>query len=369
MHKKQHILFSVAGMSPAIITETLFGLQEKGIKSGEVHLLTTSHGKKSMQVLLRQIPLFNEMYHTNWEINSEWIEELLDSHKKPLADLRTFSHNETAANAIVDRIRDWTEHDNIVLHASVAGGRKTMGIYLTQAMSWLARPEDDLSHVLVSEEFERDRDFYFPDKNNSKHKNIIAFAEVPFVHLQIPPLLQKEKTYSECVKLSEIYLKDISDGQGKLVLDLNQHTLSIEKTCQFKMQPLSIALFCFLVKYANLAKEQEPFYLKQAFDYRDKLIKCLENANLSSRDSGLSGLIFKSNELPQNWEKEGAHEEIRQKRQKNLNNAFGKLHQDFKKIWSNASFQVFKGNKKDEKGGSRWVEIADERIKIIEDSF
>ncbi|MCK5717497.1 MAG: TIGR02584 family CRISPR-associated protein, partial [Thiomargarita sp.] len=130
---KTHILFSVAGMSPAIITETLFGLYQKDIKSGEVHLLTTVQGHQSMQVLFKQIPLFNEMYHTLWHIQSDWIEILQNGQQQALHDLRTFSDNEHAANTIIERIRDWTQQDNIILHASIAGGRKTMGIYVAQA--------------------------------------------------------------------------------------------------------------------------------------------------------------------------------------------------------------------------------------------
>jgi CRISPR-associated protein (TIGR02584 family) len=134
MSTKKHILFSVAGMSPAIITETLFGLWESKVTGGEIHLLTTSHGKTSMQVLLSekgQIAAFNRMYKTSWEIRSAWIETLRDPHSnQPLKDLRSFADNENAANAIVERVHHWTQQANIVLHASIADGRKTMGIYL-----------------------------------------------------------------------------------------------------------------------------------------------------------------------------------------------------------------------------------------------
>jgi CRISPR-associated protein (TIGR02584 family) len=43
-----HILFSVVGKSPAVITETLYGLWDarnaKHVHGGEVHILTTKLG-------------------------------------------------------------------------------------------------------------------------------------------------------------------------------------------------------------------------------------------------------------------------------------------------------------------------------------
>lgn len=48
------------------------------------------------------------------------------------------------------------------LHASVAGGRKSMSFYMGQAFSLVAEPQDRLSHVLVNEPFETVPDFYYP---------------------------------------------------------------------------------------------------------------------------------------------------------------------------------------------------------------
>ena len=49
-----------------------------------------------------------------------------------------------------------------MLHVSIAGGRKTMGFYLGYAFSLFARPQDALSHILVSSPFEGHPDFFFP---------------------------------------------------------------------------------------------------------------------------------------------------------------------------------------------------------------
>ena len=159
-------------------------------------------------------------------------------------------------------------------------------------MSWLARPNDDLSHVLVLEAFEKNRDFYFPNKNDPQHQGLVDFALIPFVRMYglLPPLLQREQSYSEHVKLSQIYLNDISHQSGVLTFDLEKHTLTIDNYELIIFLPISVALYLFLFEHANLAKGQQPFYFKNAFKYKELLIECLIRAGTSSSDCGLSSV-------------------------------------------------------------------------------
>jgi CRISPR-associated protein (TIGR02584 family) len=331
--------------------------------------LTTSVGKEKMQVLLGdngQVAAFNQMYHTSWLISSGWIETLVDNEKQPLEDLRSSVDNDNAANVIVEKVRFWTEQDGVVLHASVAGGRKTMGIYLTQAMSWLARPDDDLSHVLVSEEFERNRDFYFPIINEPSHEGIIDFATVPFVRMHglLPPLLMKLQSYSKRVDFSELYLRDINKT-GTLKFDLEQRVLSLDNFKLVKFKPLNAALYLFLLENANIANGQEPFYFAESFGYCDALAECLKRISVKHSKFGLSSLALPTSEWASSWHDLGSRDEI-DNRKSDLESAFGKLNQDFKDIWKHASFLVVNCNKKSDRGSCRWVEIVPDRIEIIE---
>lgn len=65
-----------------------------------------------------------------------------------------------AADAIVELVRRCTQDDQTALHVSIAGGRKTMGFFMGYALSLYGRPQDRLSHVLVSAPFESNHDFY-----------------------------------------------------------------------------------------------------------------------------------------------------------------------------------------------------------------
>jgi CRISPR-associated protein (TIGR02584 family) len=360
----RHILFSVAGMSPAVITETLYGLlkSENAVSSGEIHILTTSFGKDKMQRKLLsvdgKVAAFNARFGTSWIIEPEWIEVICDADGKPLDDLRSSADNECAANEIVERVHCWCDKDDVVLHASVAGGRKTMGLYLAQAMSWFARAGDDLSHVLVPESFERDQEFFFPVGDGQE--GVVDFALIPFVRMQslLPPLLSKIKTYSERVRLSQIYLADISHQGGDLVLNVDTGILSIDDYELARLQPLSVGLYLFLFEYANLARNQGKFYFRDAFDYRDRLIECLSRVGLKENEYGLSSLAF----VPERcWQSLGGRDEV-DARKDELGNAFGKLHQNLKSLWKNASFQVFKGDSKDP---CRYVNIANERLRVV----
>lgn len=52
--------------------------------------------------------------------------------------------------------------DDTAIHLSLAGGRKTMSYYAGQAMNLVARPQDRLSHVILSDKrFEFSPDFSF----------------------------------------------------------------------------------------------------------------------------------------------------------------------------------------------------------------
>ncbi|MBV5299598.1 MAG: TIGR02584 family CRISPR-associated protein, partial [Rhodoferax sp.] len=78
-------------------------------------------------------------------------------------DIRSPADNRAAADFITAQVRAITADSGCALHASIAGGRKTMGFYLGYALSLFGRPQDRLSHVLVSEPFESSYDFFYRD--------------------------------------------------------------------------------------------------------------------------------------------------------------------------------------------------------------
>lgn len=217
------VLLAVTGMSPAIITETLWALarESEPVIPHRVVAVTTAAGADALE---RELFTPREEYggDTVWEAlrreltagmpADEAAETLLMEPPRvisagdprtgrlyPLEDIRTPAENETAADFLLEEVRRVTENPDTRLIASLAGGRKTMGGLLYGALSLLGRAQDRLTHVLVNEPFDdpglRPR-FYFPHPGGLLHAHPrtgghyesaaarLSLADVPFVRLR-----------------------------------------------------------------------------------------------------------------------------------------------------------------------------------------
>lgn len=211
------VLLAVSGMSPAILTETVWALAHETprIIPDEVVVLTTTKGARDIHTQIleprrewchaspwatirRQILGATAEADPRLQFATPRVIELPDSKsgiKRPAEDLRTPADNAAAADFILDEVRKLTENPDIRVVASIAGGRKTMGALLYAAMSLLGRETDRLTHVLVSEPFDQCREFFFPDQpiagiswgNGQKLLAAdarIDLADIPFVPLR-----------------------------------------------------------------------------------------------------------------------------------------------------------------------------------------
>ena len=163
-------MLAAVGLSPQVVTETVYALYRSGGRKAlptEVHVLSTSTG----------------IDHARYALlgKNRWFARLLEDHELPpitftdthlhliegadgaaLDDIRRRGDNEAVADATLRFVRRFTEDEHCAVHASIAGGRKTMGFLLGYAMMLCARPQDRLSHVLVSAPFESSPDFFYP---------------------------------------------------------------------------------------------------------------------------------------------------------------------------------------------------------------
>lgn len=173
---RQVVVF-VLGTSPAVITETLYALlvQDEPFVPDELHVVTTTTGAQALehQLLAAQTGAFARLLQDQSHrlqgktprLTMEGTVHLIrdDKHGEPLVDIVTLQDNQAAARTIFQVLRSLKQVPGTRLHASVAGGRKTMSSYMGQAFSLLADPQDVLTHVLVNEPFERAKPtFYFP---------------------------------------------------------------------------------------------------------------------------------------------------------------------------------------------------------------
>ena len=219
----RRIFLAVSGMSPQIITETLYTLiHEKRWVPDEVRLITTEQGRRNAVLQLLEGNRQFKQLLTDYQVSQpvEFTERSITVIKaidgQILSDLRTPEDNEAAANTICATIREMTSQKNTQLHVSLAGGRKTMGFYAGYALSLFGRPQDSLSHVLVSEHYESNQDFFYPTPQTriihgrggqvlDARMAKVWLAEIPFVRLRerLPKtLLEGTHSFSETVQLA-----------------------------------------------------------------------------------------------------------------------------------------------------------------------
>lgn len=220
--EKSKIFIAVSGNSPQIITETLYALiQEEEWIPDEIILITTELGRK---IVVKQLLANNKIQQLLDDLgikqpidfNEDSILVIQSKDSKPLYDLRTPEDNEAAADCICSVVRELTKNPETELHVSLAGGRKTMGFYAGYALSMFGRSQDCLSHVLVSEQFEANPDFFYPSSTSqiilSQDKKPLDtqqarvwLSKIPFIRLRnrlSNTLLTGKHSFSETVSLA-----------------------------------------------------------------------------------------------------------------------------------------------------------------------
>ncbi|MDQ6951757.1 MAG: CRISPR-associated ring nuclease Csm6 [Mariprofundales bacterium] len=216
------ILLAVSGLSPQILTESLYALAvatPTPFVPDEIHLITTSEGaERARLLLLSQDPgwyfrLCREYDLPAIAFRHDRVHVITDASGAPMADIRTPQDNSAAADFITAMVRQLTDDGDTALHASIAGGRKSMGFYLGYALSLFGRSQDALSHVLVNAPYESLPDFFFPTRDKTiiytregkpldSSQGSIWLATIPFVRMRqgIPLALQQgNATFSAVV--------------------------------------------------------------------------------------------------------------------------------------------------------------------------
>lgn len=278
----KNVLFLVTGMTPQIITETVWALAcdpelaEPWVPD-EIHVLSTASGLNQIKKRLFEDGVFQQMqkdYPILAKIEFKSTDEYLHhiySNGEVLNDLKTPEENEKAANAIYEKIRQFTSDDNIVLHVSIAGGRKTMGFYAGYALSLFGRAQDSMSHVLVGEEFEKAVDFFYPTPNSylvsDRDKKVVGdaknapvwLAKINFIRMKeaikARHQLNTDDKFSDVVQKIDESFKDIK-------LTINVHSKSVVVNDTMVVESIPAREFAFLHWFADRKVNGKPGVLK-----------------------------------------------------------------------------------------------------------
>jgi hypothetical protein len=140
--------------------------------------------------------------------------------------------SESFANLLTAAVWELTRDDELVLHCSIAGGRKTMSAYLAMIMQFFARPQDRLYHVLIgAAEFENNPQYYYPppqprwitDREGyavSTDQAGLVLVEIPFIRLrgQIKEFQDQYYSFTQMVEIAQKWIQSPPE-HPRLILD------------------------------------------------------------------------------------------------------------------------------------------------------
>lgn len=308
----RRVLLAVTGLSPQIVTETLYALavaREPAWVPTEIQVLTTARGAEEARLnLLSDERGWFHRLRTDYRLpliafGMENVHIMRRRDGELLDDIRDEVDNIAAADFITEHVRSLTEDPSASLHVSIAGGRKTMGFFLGYALSLFGRPQDRLSHVLVSSPFESQKDFFYPspetrvlhaEKQTLDAKNgRVWLGDIPFVRLRdgLPEaLLSGESRFSETVTAAQRAFAPPS-----LVVELSEDGAAIRAgDTVVDIAPADAAFYVLMVRaaadgrmlrwddpdlagrylreYARFADRYSPRYLKAEKRLNDPLL-------------------------------------------------------------------------------------------------
>lgn len=272
----RRILVCASGLSPQIVTETLYALAVEThgrapFVPTEIRLISTSEGAEQARLALLAPDrdqfgkLCREYGLSPIYFDESCIEVITDAEGTPLKDIRTPEHNELAADAITGLVARLTSDPDAAVHVSIAGGRKTMGFFIGYALSLHGREQDRLSHVLVSEGFEGHRDFFFKPRSpvtlaDSRGREMstatarIHLADIPFVSLRHSlhlPLLDGKATYADTVRS---WKRSTADGE---LIILRRANAIRWQDVQLALAPVEMAVYAWLAHRRKQGPDKE----------------------------------------------------------------------------------------------------------------
>ena len=235
-----------------------------------------------------------------------------------LSDIRTEAENSIAGDYVARVLRglthnsDGSDAGDRAIHASMAGGRKTMSGYMKGAMWLLGRAQDRLSHVLVDSDLEANKDWSLAlivgeankrkatksnyllqgEKNEITHSGAghqaITLTDVPFVRLGALLALspsQSKLSYSELVTWAETRLKSAAASTISMILDCTTQAIDFNEQ---KVNLRGQKFYLLLLLAAQKKHKIDDGWVRVGFPFMtsDEVTR-FENAWSKAEDNGL----------------------------------------------------------------------------------
>jgi CRISPR-associated protein Csx14 len=260
----KRILLAVCGLTPQVVTETLYVLHQQGRMPSAVRILTTRAGKDAVNAHLLNPTdghycRFLSEYgipRDSVDFSFEHVLAVRDENGREIDDIGGEDDSEAFLKACMEAAFAATRDPEAAVFFSIAGGRKTMGTCLALAAQFYARPQDRLFHVLVSPEFESSREFFYPparsrpmqlkDAKGQPFVKESRYARVTLVPL--PFVSVRDRISPAMLRTPEepaaLLLSLIREQRPTLIVDIPARKLAW-KGVELDMPPALLALYGF----------------------------------------------------------------------------------------------------------------------------
>lgn len=277
----KNILLAVVGLSPQVVTETLYALHQQGRRVDAIHLITTREGKEAVLAsILSPRDGHYRRYLAEYGIDPatiafgfETVHTVMDDLGNEIGDIESEEENEWLLRRCLELTFCFTADPDTAVFFSIAGGRKTMSACLMLAAELYGRPQDRVYHVLVSPEFESSRDFFYPpresvavelwDRNNQPYLKETRYARVNLV--PIPFVSIRDRLAGDLLREPKdpatLMMNLIREEPVRLTIDLPAGKV-IYRGRELDMMPARLALYTFFAlrkkDCPQLAAPEEP---------------------------------------------------------------------------------------------------------------
>lgn len=297
MPKNKNILVCISGLTPQIVTETLYALSiQKNIQIDEIFIITTKRGKevilgtdkdkKTPDVKLSaEIANLSKDYKIKppkFSANKNIF--IAEEESLELYDIKTDTDNILFPNKAAQLIEKLSKPNENILHVSLSGGRKSMSAHIALTLSLFARSGDKLYHILTDEKYEFGS--FYPKSEDEKKALIIS--EIPFVRLRALNLFKIKNgiKYSELVEQTQKRLAALTEN-AKIIIELKKKSIKYKNRSIF-LTPTQISLYMIFaesringeegylinqikeLEFAQKLKQYLSTFYNQYFDENDK---------------------------------------------------------------------------------------------------
>ena len=297
------ILLATTGMSPAVLTETVWALarEKPAVIPDEVYVITTVSGAGKLKeqlfgpdavwetlrknILGKKSGCDNRLVFDPSDIVVA--RKKLGGKKIALDALADIADHTAFADTIMDELWKYTSKPDTRVVASLAGGYKTMSALMLSSMQLLANSGDRITHILVSGGLDAlNSGFFYPQ--NEEQARHIHLIDIPIIPLRrwFSALNRKPTSYEALVYTSLEALERRTE-EIRIELphpDAHPYWIKVNGT-ENKLTPNQYSYLRFFAE--NAKNKEKPFAsLKDIEDpfkaWVGKTIDGIETANLDA---------------------------------------------------------------------------------------